>query len=203
LARPARLASVSGWSGPRAASRTDRAFACVEPPCQRGPGRGRSGPGASSSAPPGRLVPVNSLSSFLHGPIEQVGHLDCAPVEFRVGAAERLDQERAHRLGLLPRLLRPRQRPPRSPASPRSSWQGPGGGGVGVLQLRVGPGLHGDHGGQADHPGQQRRRRARHRRPVPPRPPPGAAGERLGARRRPARRPVHRSTSSASAFGVA
>ena len=130
--------------------------------------------------PLGRLRPGELLVEPLAGPVQHVGHLHLPAVPRRVRAAERLHQERAHRLGLLPRFLRLPQRRLGLGLRLRSSrarawlvaW-------LASSQLAVGPGLDARDGPQPDHAGHQRHRRGRHRRPVPPRPPPHPARDRL------------------------
>ena len=100
----------------------------------------------------------------------------------RVGAAEGLDQEA--------------RRPPTAPGPPRpvvclgqGLVEGHLGGAVGRPEGRVGSGLHGRHGGQADDGRHQGDRRRRDSRPVSPGPSPRPARRAARARPSPARRP--------------
>ena len=157
-------------------------------PCRRGPGRGRSRPGRRAAPPGSPRDPANSLSSRSPARSSTSATLTCRPSCDGSGLRNASTRNVLTASACLPRLLRLRQRRLglglRRPRLARACWSR-----VGQLAAAVGPGLHGRHGRQPDHAGQQRHGRRRHRRPVPPRPPPRPPRERLAPGRSPARRP--------------
>ncbi len=133
--------------------------------------------------PPGRPghgeIPVEPRA----GPVEDFGHLHLFLVHRRVRAAERLHQELAHRLGLLPRLLRLLQGRLGLALRLTGRFQRSGRVALGLLEPIVGLRLDGGHGPQPDHAGHQRHQGRGHGRSVPMPPSPGPDRDRLAPRR--------------------